>query len=366
MKRFIYAMRTRLKDVATHLQLSPALVSGVLNRKPNVWASPETRARIIEAAQKLNYQPSAAAQALSRGTTETVALVYRRLAGPDYRLAYSGLVDALSDELQSFGYGLVVANFASQEAVMDHLQRIASSRACDAVILWGREQDTEPQGELLERLRMPFLVKGRHEAIHPDWNQIDFDHEGMIAQTVRHLTELGHRKLAYLGFRHDEAFVHALRRGFREEHRNRLGFAADERFFAANDDDVEANEATIREWLALPESEQPTGFVIGAGNAAWQALETCLAQVGKRLSFAPDGVGAAGIASLSFRLMFGEAVAYQGIEIDNLARLVSPRLLKSIADGQELQPIQRLLPTLTAAPTLDLLRHGVTFTRGLQ
>jgi LacI family transcriptional regulator len=354
-------MRTRLKDVATHLQLSPALVSGVLNRKPNVWASPETRARIIEAAQALNYQPSAAAQALSRGTTKTVALVYRRLQGPDYRLAYSGLVDALSDDLQSFGYGLVVANFATQDAVVDHLQRVASSRACDAIILWGREQDTEPQGELLERLRMPFLVKGRHEAVHPSWNQIDFDHEGMMAQAVRHLVGLGHRRLAYLGFRHDEAFVHALRRGFRDEHVNQLGYSPEPHLYAANDDDVLANEATIRSWLALPKEDRPTAFVIGAGNAAWQALETCLAQVGQRLGFAEGDSSAAGVASLSFTLMFGEALAYQGIEIDNLARLVLPRLLKSISDGEEMQPVQRLLPALTPAPTLDLLKNGVTF-----
>src|SRR5476649_2193351 len=162
-------MRTRLKDVAAKLNLSPALVSGVLNNRPHIWASEETRARIVEAAQELNYYPSAAAQALSRGKTDSIVFVYKRLSGPAYRLAYSGLMDALSSELQSAGYDLTVANFATQEDVLAHLQKLASSHACDAVVLWGREEDTEPQAMLLEALRMHFVVKGRHEIAHPHW-----------------------------------------------------------------------------------------------------------------------------------------------------------------------------------------------------
>lgn len=354
-------MRTRLKDVADKLQLSPALVSGVLNQRPNVWASAETKERILQAARELNYQPSAAAQALTRGRTNTVVFVYRRLEGFSYRLAYSGLVDALSDDLQTRGYDLVVANFATQEEVLNHLRKLAGAKACDAVVLWGREEDTEPQGELLEQLKMPFLVKGRHEVDHPDWNQIDFDHEGMMTQTVEHLVNLGHTRIAYLGFPHDEGFVHALRRGFIRAHHHLLGRDPSADFIAEHPDEVEPNEETIDRWFALPPTERPTGFVIGAGNAAWQSLETCLAQSGKRLGLAPNDIAAAGIASLFFRLMFGEALAFQGIEIDNLARLAGPGLLNAILKGEDHQPVHRFLPELTPAPSLNLLRHGVAF-----
>ena len=74
--------------------------------------------------------------------------------------------------------------------------------------------------------------------------------------------------------------------------------------------------------------------------------------------------GAVGITSLFFTLMFGEALAYQGIEIDNLARLATPGLLNAVLRGEPSPPIQRFLPELTPAPTLDLLRNGVTFGGG--
>ncbi|HEY3781238.1 MAG TPA: LacI family DNA-binding transcriptional regulator [Fimbriimonadaceae bacterium] len=354
-------MRTTLKDVAKRLDLSPSLVSGVLNDRPNVWASEETRARVIEAARDLNYHASAAARALSGGKTNTVAFVYRRLEGADYRLAYSGLVDVFSAQLQERGLSLMVSNFATEEEVLSQLQRLASSHGCDAVILWGREADTEVQGELLERLKMPFFVKGRHEKTHPDWPQIDFDHEWMMKQAVDSLLDLGHRKLAYIGFPHNEAFVHSLKRGFCSAHKERLGIDPHPRFLAEIEDAPISNEKKIQEWLSYSETDRPTGFVIGSGNAAWHALETGLAHVGCNLGLEDSAYAAAGIASVPFTLMFGNARVYQGIEIDSLARIALPDLLEAVVGESHMDRVLRFRPALTKAPTLDLLKHGVQF-----
>jgi LacI family transcriptional regulator len=352
-------MRTRLKDVAAKLNLSPALVSGVLNNRPHIWASAETRARIVEAARALNYHPSAAAQALSRGKTDAIVFAYKRLAGPSYRLAYSGLMDALSSEFQAAGYDLTVANFATQEEVLDHLQKLASSRACDAVVLWGREEDTEPQGLLLESLNMPFVVKGRHEKAHPRWHQVDFDHERMTRMAVEHLVSLGHTRIAYLGFPHSEGFVRSLRAGFYEAHERMLGCDARPEFIGEFEDEVIPNVEQISKWLALPEGERPTGFAIGAGNKAWQALETCLAEIGRKLSDVKGSYSAAGITSSPFTLLFGEALVFQSIEIDNLARFVTPALIHALDRSREERPraveqIHRFRPELTEAKSLRI------------
>ena len=351
-------MRTKLKDVAAKVNLSPALVSGVLNNRPHIWASEETRARIVEAAQELNYHPSAAAQALSRGKTDSIVFAYKRLSGAAYRLAYSGLMDSLSSELQSAGYDLTVANFATQDEVLLHLQKLASSHGCDAIVLWGREEDTEPQAELLELLNMPFVVKGRHELAHPHWHQVDFDHELMTQKVVEHLVSIGHTRIAYLGFPHNEGFVQALRKGFQEAHSRLLGCDVDRALFGEFEDDVAPNVTQIRRWLALPEGDRPTGFVVGAGNKAWQALEVCLAEIGRKLSDAQGSFSAAGITSSPFTLMFGDALAYQSIEIDNLARFVTPALIHALARTKAGEQIHRFRPDLTQAKTLAVQVPG--------
>jgi LacI family transcriptional regulator len=351
-------MRTRLKDVAAKLNLSPALVSGVLNNRNNVWASAETRARILEAAKTLNYHPSAAAQALSRGKTDAIVFVYRRLNNAAYRLAYSGLMDALSSELQGAGYDLTVANFATQDDVLLHLQKLASSHACDAVVLWGREEDTEPQAQLLETLNLPFVVKGRHELAHPHWHQVDFDHELMTSNALEHLVSLGHKRIAYLGFPHDEGFVRSLRAGFLKAHMEFLGRDPDVQLVGEFEDEVAPNAAQIRGWLSLPADQLPTGFVIGAGNKAWQALELCVAEIGRKLSDDPGSFSAAGVTSTPFALMFGDAQAYQSIEIDNLARFVTPALIHAIDRNRDCEQIHRFRPELTQANTLGISVPG--------
>ncbi|MCW5942365.1 MAG: LacI family DNA-binding transcriptional regulator [Fimbriimonadaceae bacterium] len=350
-------MRTRLKDVADSLQLSPGLVSRVLNGR-DVWASAETRARIIRAAEDLNYLPSSSARALSAGKTGTVALVYRRLPDVHYRLAYTGLVDVLSAELQGRGCSLAVANFATQEEVLDHLRFVARSHSCDAVVLWGREQDTEAQGELLESLGVPFLVKGRHERRHPAWFQVDFDHEGMMSDALNHVADLGHRRIAYLGFPLEDAFVAALRKGFSDAHLARFGETPDPRLFGECEDELAPNETEVERLMSLPAEVRPTGFVIGAGNYAWRALETSLARRSIFLGTV-GGAAAAGTASFFFSLVFGKAMAFQGIEMDGLARSGCPPLLDAIVHGGDTARVVRYRPELTPAVTLDLLNQGL-------
>lgn len=351
-------MRTRLKDVAAKLNLSPALVSGVLNNRPHIWASEETRSRIIEAAKELNYYPSAAAQALSKGKTNTVAFVYKRLYGSAYRLAYSGLIDQLSSEFQRAGYHLTVANFGTNEDVLVHVQKLASSHGCDAAVLWGREEDTEVQGQLLERLNLPFVVKGRHERTHPHWFQVDFDHELMTRRAVEHLVSLGHKRIAYLGFPHRESFVQCLRKGYLDAHADLLGSAADPALIGEAEDEVEPNAIQIRRWLSLPDRDRPTAFAVGAGNKAWQALELCLAESGRKLGDSPGSLSAAGITSSPFSLMFGEAQVYQGIEVDELAKFVVPALLHASNRTPEAQRVYRLRPDLTPATCLRIKVEG--------
>ena len=59
-------MVTTLKQVAEDAQVSPAVVSRVLNDKEsNIRISEQTRQRVLEAAQRLGYRPNPAASRLA-------------------------------------------------------------------------------------------------------------------------------------------------------------------------------------------------------------------------------------------------------------------------------------------------------------
>jgi hypothetical protein len=98
--------------------------------------------------------------------------------------------------------------------------------------------------------------------------------------------------------------------------------------------------------------------VIGAGNRAWQALELCLVEIGRCLSDQPGSFSASGITSSPFHLMFGDARAYQFIEIDNLARFVTPALIHALDNARESEKSHRFRPELTQARTLMIPVSG--------
>ena len=189
---------------------------------------------------------------------------------------------------------------------------------------------------------------------HPRWYQVDFDHEALSGRSVEHLVSLGHQRIAYMGFPHHEGFVRGLRGGFREAHVRLLGREPDPALIGEFEDEVGPNAERIRSWLAMPEGERPTGFAVGAGNKAWQALELCLAETGRKLSDEPGSFSAAGITSSPFALMFGDALAYQAIEIDNLARFVTPALIHAIDRANDVERIHRFRPDLTPAVSLHV------------
>jgi LacI family transcriptional regulator len=184
----------------------------------------------------------------------------------------------------------------------------------------------------------------------------------MMRLSFQELVKLGHRRIAYLGFPLDEAFVHCLRMGYISAHEEFLGRPADPRLIGQFEDEPGMNAVCIAKWLDLPKNERPTAFVIGAGNEAWHDLETCLAQTGHVLGVNPHDFAAAGITSLTFTLMFGEAAGFQGIEIDKLAEQACPGLLRAILKGQGVNPIFRFLPNLSPIRSLRLLSKGVSLT----
>ena len=67
-------MRTTLKTIADHVGLSVASVSLVLNNKPNKL-SPESRQKILAAAEELHYAPQLVSPAMAKKYSKTLGLI---------------------------------------------------------------------------------------------------------------------------------------------------------------------------------------------------------------------------------------------------------------------------------------------------
>ena len=85
-----------IRDVARSTNLSVASVSRALNGHSNV--RPDTRARIIEAAERLGYVPNAAARSLSMARAHAVGVVLPDLHGEFFSEIVRGMDRAASEK----------------------------------------------------------------------------------------------------------------------------------------------------------------------------------------------------------------------------------------------------------------------------
>src|ERR1041385_3592613 len=97
-------MAARLIDIARDLNISVVTVSKVLRKHPDI--GPETRQKVLQRMQELNYRPNLAARALVTGRTHAIGLIVPDLVHP----FFGEVAKALSDVLRGKGYSLVLSS----------------------------------------------------------------------------------------------------------------------------------------------------------------------------------------------------------------------------------------------------------------
>ena len=107
-------MRTcTLKDVAEAAGASAATVSYVLNNSPKA-ISAETRARVLQAARDLGYQPNLAARTLAARHSQTVALWIANAHAP----FFAEVIHAFQQQARAGGYEIIIREMAGDPSQM--------------------------------------------------------------------------------------------------------------------------------------------------------------------------------------------------------------------------------------------------------
>src|SRR6201993_676571 len=239
--------RVTSNDIAQAAGVSRTTVSFVLNEKIGTNISAETKARVLEAAQTLGYVPNSAARPLVSGQSRTLGLV----------LAHGDLmsVDAFAPPLMygisricnARGYKLLVEAIEAgsrRDAYLD----LAKSKRIDALIVLNSNSEDEGLVQMIES-QFPVVLFG--SIGHPNENSIRPNTGKAAVRATRHLTELGHRRIAhityaplrYIGARERlRAFRRAIERA-------RLEF--DERLVASGDFSMESGYRAMKELLQV-------------------------------------------------------------------------------------------------------------------
>jgi LacI family transcriptional regulator len=183
-------MKTTIYDIAKAAGVSIATVSKVINGTGRI--STETRERVNEIMQELDYQPSVVASALTGKSTFTIGLLIPDLANP----LYAEIARSVEDRGRELGFNLVMCSTDNNPRREGDYITFLKQKQVDGIIISTGVSDEVGLRNLVKQKIPVALVTRDIPTLSADSVKVDDFLGGYQAAT--HLIGLGHRHIAVI------------------------------------------------------------------------------------------------------------------------------------------------------------------------
>ena len=184
------AGRATSVDVARACGVSQSTVSLVFSGKAAGRISARTEAAVRATAEQLGYRPNAAARALKTGAARTVALVVPDITNP----FFGGLLRGAQTAARAAGYAVALIDTNNDRDWGAASAEALSAGPADGLLLFEVDPPRRAAGS------EPIVVIESESRGHPS---VRLDSERGAEDAVRHLLELGHRRIGHVASVHD-------------------------------------------------------------------------------------------------------------------------------------------------------------------
>ncbi|NSC20114.1 LacI family transcriptional regulator [Streptomyces albus subsp. chlorinus] len=187
-------MRVSLKDVAEHAGVSIKTVSNVVNNYQHV--TPATRQKVQRAIDTLGYRPNLTARHLRKGRTGIIALAVPELGNPYFAELAGAVIDAAAEH----DYTVLLDHTQGRRERELLVAQGFSTRVIDGLILNPLELEAEDLAARTDDAPLVLIGERRYDL---PYDHIAIDNIAAARAAVRHLLDLGRRRIAFLGARRD-------------------------------------------------------------------------------------------------------------------------------------------------------------------
>ncbi len=189
-------MGITIKDIAVMANTSTATVSRVLSRKPGVAET--KRRRILSLAEKLGYRPNRLAQNLALQKSYVLGFIAADLLNP----IYIDFFRRVQRRVEAMGYQVLIADSEQDAKKERHNVEVMRQHRAEGMIIfpvhdWRLHSEVDHFLELRLQ-KYPFVVLGKLDGLSADI--VTIDEVGISYKIGRHLLELGHRSIGFVGY----------------------------------------------------------------------------------------------------------------------------------------------------------------------
>lgn len=278
----VYTMR----DVAQRAGVSPTTVSRVLNNTH--YIAEETKTRVLEVVQELNYFKNVHARRLATGKSDLFGLVISDIANPFFPEVIRGFQTAAWDR----GFDTLLLNTEySQERTQSIIRKLVESDVRGVAMMTSSIDNTSTQELTSAGIGVVFsnlCSAGRLVS------NITVDYSSGISQAIGHVAQLGHRRAAVIGGpegnRTAATITQSLIAGLTQHGMKPVPVMN-------SDYRVDAGASAVKEILHAP--KRPTVIFCGSDLIAMGAM-SALEESGVKI---PEDISIVGIDNISFAIL---------------------------------------------------------------
>ncbi|MCT8139962.1 LacI family DNA-binding transcriptional regulator [Anaerobacillus sp. CMMVII] len=189
---------TKRIDVAKLAGVSEATVSRVFNNVGPIRE--ETKQKVFEAANALNYQPNAIAQSFAKGKSGNIGVIVPYLPKVHLLSTYyfSEILSGIGMKLGEHQYNLLLL-FQTPNEHKDNVQLFQSQKVDGCIILGARDVPSEKEDiARLHTRGLPYCLVNQTFDDDEPFNSIDAKHYDGSFEAVSLLIKKGYKRIAFL------------------------------------------------------------------------------------------------------------------------------------------------------------------------
>ncbi len=185
-------IRATITDVASEAGVHPSTVSRVLTAHVGSTIRPATRQRVLAAADRLGYRPSALARSLRLQRTLTLGMLVPDITNP----FFSSIIKGAEDAARQRGYNLILCNSEDEPQREATYLRVLRERQVDGLLIASSQMADDTIAELREEA-FPFVLLNRATRSAEDLAVVVDNHAAAFG-VVAHLAALGHGRVGHI------------------------------------------------------------------------------------------------------------------------------------------------------------------------
>ncbi|MFC4402718.1 LacI family DNA-binding transcriptional regulator [Gracilibacillus xinjiangensis] len=318
-------MTVTIKDIARIAGVSYSTVSKALNNSPLV--KEVTKRKILKVAEEMGYEPNLAAKQLVRKKTDVIGLMWPTIE----RIVLATLVTNISKAFEATPYSMILS-VDSPETAMDTFKKFQ----VDGMIVFGESNKISVTTD-----NIPFViygVSGKNETTSPI---IDANHEASMQKAVKHLFELGHRHIAYIGHLDTEDALQSEKvEGYEKAMKH---FGLNEYIQIINSNGLNWFDGYTAIDEVLGQEKLPTAIIGGSYDISGGILRA-LQEKGVRI---PADISIVSYDNIPQMATMEVPMTCTGVPVDILAEEIVHTIIERIESDEEIESVKKLSPTLT-------------------